>query len=72
MNLDPPVLASQMLGLQVCTTTPGQKLFIYLFIYLFLWYRGWNPGAFYLPATFPAHFYSLFENRVSLSCRGPH
>ena len=27
MNLDPPVPASQMLGLQACPTTPGCKQF---------------------------------------------
>ena len=41
-----------------------------------VWYWRWNPGAFYLRATPPAHFYSLFETgltelqRASLSSWG--
>ena len=39
---NPPVTASQVLGLQTCATTPG--LFIYLFIYLFSGTRDWTQG----------------------------
>ena len=63
MNPDPPVSASQVLGLQVCATThhTRQHDAFYLFIYLiFLRYRGLNTGVFYLHATPPALFFILY------------